>query len=312
LHDTSGERDNHFFTPRQRPGHIVAPVEPSFRPTMKRIRIIFAALAIVLLAPVSALAGKDRETTIMTYNIHHGVGADNVLDLKRIAELIRAHDVEVVGLQEVDRHFDARSEFRDQASRLARRLDMDYIYGANLDLEPFEPGRPRRQYGTAILSRYRILDHENTLLPKFEGSEQRGLLEALIKVRGVRLRIYNTHLQHNSPTPESGRAQRQLQVAAILAETAESAGRSHALVGDLNAEPDAPEMQPLLDRFEDAWTLAGEGEGFTLSSTNPTVRIDYILVSPGIDVAQALVPSSLASDHLPVVAELELPRRHER
>jgi endonuclease/exonuclease/phosphatase family metal-dependent hydrolase len=93
-------------------------------------------------------------------------------------------------------------------------------------------------------------DRNFTTAPKFEPSEQRGLLEALVKVRGVRLRVYGTHLQHNSPTSENGRAQRRPQVAAILGGTAESAGVPHALVGDLNAEPQSPEMQPLLDRFE--------------------------------------------------------------
>jgi endonuclease/exonuclease/phosphatase family metal-dependent hydrolase len=271
------------------------------------LAVVLAALA--LFAPGAAHAGNERELTLMTYNIHHGVGVDDRLDLKRIAHLIRAQDAEVVGLQEVDRHFDARSDFQDQARLLARMLRMHHVYGANLDFDSFEPGQPRRQYGTAILSRFPILDHENTLLPKFEGSEQRGLLEALVNVRGVRFRVYGTHLQHNSPTPESGQAQRQLQVAAILAETAESAGRPHALVGDLNAQPQSLEMQPLLDPFEDAWSLAGEGDGFTIPSTGASARIDYVLVSPDIEVDRALVPSSLGSDHLPVVAELELPRR---
>jgi endonuclease/exonuclease/phosphatase family metal-dependent hydrolase len=275
---------------------------------VRRLRIIAATAALVLLAPGAALADDERDVTVITYNIHHGVGADDVLDTDRIARLIRTEDAEIIGLQEVDRHFDARSDFQDQARLLARRLHMHYVYGANLDFEPLESGQPRRQYGTAILSRFPIVDHENTLLPGFAGSEQRGLLEALIKVRGTRVRVYNTHLQHNSPTPESGQAQRQLQVAAILAETSESVGLPHTLVGDLNARPDSPEMQPLLDRFEDAWTLAGEGDGFTISSTNPTARIDYVLVSPEIDVERASVPSSLASDHLPVVAELELTR----
>lgn len=268
-----------------------------------------ALAALALLTPAPALAGRDRDVTLMTYNIHHGVGADDALDLDRIADLVRANDVEIVGLQEVDRHWDVRSDFQDQARLLARNLRMHYVYAANLDRDPFEPGQPRRQYGTAILSRYPILHHENLLLPSLDGGEQRGLLEALIQVRGVRFRVYNTHLQHNSPTPESGRAQRQLQIAAILGETAESARIPHALIGDLNARPEDPEMQPLFPRFRDAWTLGGEGPGFTLSSTNPTARIDYVLVSPGIEVEGAWVPSSLASDHLPVVAELELPRR---
>jgi endonuclease/exonuclease/phosphatase family metal-dependent hydrolase len=68
---------------------------------------------------------------------------------------------------------------------------------------------------------------------------------------------------------------------------------------------------PPIDPFEDAWTLAGEGEGDTIPSTGPTARIDYILVSPEIEVEGGGRAQLLASDHLPVVAELRLPRRHE-
>jgi endonuclease/exonuclease/phosphatase family metal-dependent hydrolase len=67
-------------------------------------------------------------------------------------------------------------------------------------------------------------------------------------------------------------------------------------------------MQPLLDPFDGAWSLAGGGDGYTIPSTGPSARIDYVLVSPHIEVERAIVPSSLGSDHLPLVTELELPR----
>jgi endonuclease/exonuclease/phosphatase family metal-dependent hydrolase len=274
-------------------------------------------LAAALLAPVAALLlllalasfgseadarpkAPDRGFTAMAFNIHHGVGVDGRLDLDRTAGVIRAADAEVVGLQEVDNGWFERSAFQDQARELADRLGMHYVYAANLDREPLEPGGKRRQYGTAILSEYPILESENTLLPRPEGGEQRGLLEALINVRGVPVRVYNTHLQHNSA------AERTAQVAAIMSHVGESEEPT-LLVGDLNARPDAPEMQPLYTRFEDAWVEGGEGPGYTYPAEAPDRRIDYVLVSPDVSVREAHVPRTLASDHLPVVAEVEVP-----
>jgi endonuclease/exonuclease/phosphatase family metal-dependent hydrolase len=251
---------------------------------------------------------RRRFLSMMTYNIHHAQGADDRLDLDRIAEVIRSQDVQVVGLQEVDRHWSERSEFVDQASYLAEELDMHVVYGANLDLDPLTPGAPRRQYGTAILSRYPIVESENTLLPKLGTSEQRGLLEALIDVPGTRYRFYNTHLQHNSPDAESGQAQRTMQVEAIVDEMREERG-PQALVGDLNAEPGTPELQPLYQRLVDIWPAGGIGPGFTFSSTAPTRRIDYVFVTRDTRVEGAYVPQTIGSDHLPVVTDVTLPRR---
>ena len=78
-----------------------------------------------------------------------------------------------MGLQEVDRHVHVRSNVVDQASWLARRLRMDVAFGANPDEDPLTPGAPRRQYGTAVLSRPHIPTSTNTLLPPPEGGEQR-------------------------------------------------------------------------------------------------------------------------------------------
>jgi endonuclease/exonuclease/phosphatase family metal-dependent hydrolase len=75
------------------------------------------------------------------------------------------------------------------------------------------------------------------------------------------------------------------------------------LLGDLNATPDAAELQPLRARLHDAWL---GGEGFTYPSEKPVKRIDYILTSDQFRVGSAFTPQTLASDHWPVVAKLEL------
>ncbi|HEX6077405.1 MAG TPA: hypothetical protein VFZ32_19380 [Micromonosporaceae bacterium] len=75
---------------------------------------------------------QQRELRVMCFNIHHGVGLDGRLDLERIARVTESQAAEVVGLQEVDRHFSTRSTFVDQARWLADRLGMHVVFGANL------------------------------------------------------------------------------------------------------------------------------------------------------------------------------------
>jgi len=279
-------------------------------PIFSRLRLTAALLAVLALLAIALLppgAGAepqapDRELSVMTYNIHAGIGEDDRLDLQRLADEIRSSGVEVAGLQEVDRHWSARSDFVDQAQWLAKELNMHVVYGANLDRDPLSPGEPRRQYGTAILSDHPIQSSRNTLLPRPQGGEQRGLLEAVINVRGVRVRIANTHLQHNSAVERTAQVER-------IMELLEGSREPVVLMGDLNARPGEPELAPLSTRYEDAWLEGGEGDGFTLSAADPYARIDYIFVSPEIAVESAEVLDTLASDHLPVVAELELPGR---
>jgi glycerophosphoryl diester phosphodiesterase len=251
---------------------------------------------------VAAARGGDQDVTAMTYNIHHGADHAEQLDLERIAREVEGSGADVVALQEVDNHWGERSGGADQTAELADRLGMHAVYGANLDLDPPAAGQPRRQYGTAILSRFPIRSSRNTLLPRPAGGEQRGLLEAVVKVNGRPLRVANTHLQHNN-------ADERLAQALKMDELLGAAKEPTVLMGDLNATPDQPELAPLWGRFDDAWLRAGTGDGFTYPVEAPDRRIDYILASKcGLDVERAAVRSGQGSDHLPVTAEVEVRR----
>jgi endonuclease/exonuclease/phosphatase family metal-dependent hydrolase len=236
--------------------------------------------------------------TLMTYNIHQGRDDEDVLDLDRIAAVIRAQYADLVALQEVGRHWAAVSDFRDQAADLARLTGMESAYGANLDRDPPAPGAPRRQYGSAILSAVPIVRSENILLPRAGEREQRGVLVVDVDLDGAPFRLHNAHL---GVSPED----RAPQVEALLAAADDAAG-PHAVLGDLNARPTAPELAALFERFGDAWMLGGEGDGFTFPAAAPTARIDYVLVSPQVEVREARVPALPGSDHLPLVVEAAL------
>jgi endonuclease/exonuclease/phosphatase family metal-dependent hydrolase len=175
------------------------------------------------------------------------------------------------------------------------------VYGANLDLDPLTPGAERRQYGTAILSRHRIRSWTNTLLPRPQGGEQRGVLEAVIKVRGVDVRVFNTHLQHNSQVERLAQIE---QIRSLVGTASESV----VLLGDLNATPESPEIAAITEDLADAWVAAGVGPGYTYDAASPHARIDYVLTSTGVVARTAAVVTTDSSDHLPVVVDLEVPR----
>jgi endonuclease/exonuclease/phosphatase family metal-dependent hydrolase len=269
---------------------------------------MLVSMAAATLTPTAANASdkpgdvaREVSLRVATFNIHHGAGPDDVLDLEHVAKVIETMRADVVGLQEVDRHWGERSDFVDQAAWLADRLDMRVVYGANLDLDPAEPGQERRQYGTAILSRYPITSWSNTYLPKFDDHEQRGLLVANLRVRGVPVRFANTHLQHND------NLEREVQAAKIVELLGDNPTRT-ILTGDLNAVPGTPEISILTDVFNDTWELAGEGDGYTYPAENPDRRIDYVLTSRDIDVHHAEVVNADASDHRPYFADITIKR----
>ena len=294
--------------------------------SMKLCHCIAAVVVFGSIAPAAALGGQNagnREVTVMTYNIHHGTGnaecttpppapgqppnPDCGLDLQQIVDVIRAEDPDIVGLQEVDR-FWARSGGVDQPAALAAELGMHVCYGANLSHQPDNHATVPHEYGTAILSRFPILECRNSFLPRGNpGTEQRGLLAALINVRGVPLRFYNTHLHTRF-------ADRRVQIEEVvrLIGTPED---PVVLLGDLNARPEESTMAPLYARLVDAWLAGGDGgPGHTLPAApdaDPDRRIDYIFVSQDVGVSLVQVPIStltrLASDHYPVTGWLTLP-----
>ena len=70
------------------------------------------------------------------------------------------------------------------------------------------------------------------------------------------------------------------------------------LVGDLNATPRAGSINALIDGgFLDAWPAAAPaGEpGFTYPANAPRRRIDYVMVSRGVAIAEVSVPDDLGA-----------------
>jgi endonuclease/exonuclease/phosphatase family metal-dependent hydrolase len=234
----------------------------------------------------------------MSYNIAAGHG-----DLDRTGAAIRSANPDLVALQEVDVHWNVRSAFVDQATALGAALGMEVCFAHIYKLPPTDTSKRWREYGVAVLSRFKIERCENHPLTRLstqaEGtppSLMPGFLEAHVVANGVRLRVFDTHLDYR-PDP----AVRRQQVAEML-ERIGNAATPTLLMGDLNATPRAPELAPLLQRLRDAWT--GPDSGLTYPADVPAKRIDYVLTSAHVRVRDIRVPTTTASDHRPVVADL--------
>ncbi|HAN86288.1 MAG TPA: hypothetical protein DCQ13_01450 [Firmicutes bacterium] len=255
-----------------------------------------------------------HRVNVMTYNIHSGVGADLLLDLDRIADLIVAEGVDIVGMCEVDRGT-LRSGEVDQAAYIGEKLGYEHVYGRTIY---YNGG----QFGNALISRYPIRSWRNHPLPNPADNEPRAVLEAQVDVDGTILNVFVTHLDVKA---EEGR---RAQVAALLDIASQAVGPK-IMMGDFNASPHTEEISLALGEFNDTMPtyrvlvssaeLVKEGlfgrdylkGGYTYDAYSPSRRIDYIFTSFDIGIAQepdaARVPRTLASDHLPYIAALDVP-----
>jgi endonuclease/exonuclease/phosphatase family metal-dependent hydrolase len=244
---------------------------------------------------------------VMTYNVHRCRGLDRAWSPERIAAVIASTHPDIVALQELDVGR-ARSGRIDQAETIARDLGMDVQF--------FPAVRVMDElYGDAILSRWPAQTVKAAALPglRLPGLEPRGALWSRIEVDGVCVQVINTHLSL------LGR-ERLLQIKAL---TGPEWLRHHEcrgpvlVMGDLNATPRSKTYRQLSGQLADAFLINGKGQrrdGATFPTRYPTLRLDYIFSGPTVqilDVRTLRTPLAyLASDHLAVVADVQVPVRH--
>ena len=237
---------------------------------------------------------KQVKLRVMTYNIHVGIGMDKKLDLPRIAAVINEQKPDLVGLQEVDRGV-ARTQRIDEIVELARLTKMNYDFAFNL---PYQGG----QYGVAILSRAPIRAMEHRVYQNLREAERRGFLRAEVSIQGLTLNFVTTHLDYQY---DDGRLFEARQLLDALKDVKDPL----IVVGDFNDIPAGRTYQLMREQFNDAWLEARQtDEGLSYPADKPAKRIDYIFSrsTDRVRVRRAWIVNTLASDHIPVVADLEV------
>lgn len=241
------------------------------------------------------------KVTVMTFNIHHGKGADGRLDLGRIAGVIEESEADIIGLNEVDNGFSGRSGFADQLSWLAERLKLHASYGPALTLSSRKNGSPR-QFGNAVLSRFPIVETKNRAFfsPRIGMAEGRAYLQAEVAVSSHILNIYVTHLSLHP-------LRHGKQLDAICRIAAEERGPV-IWMGDWNMRPGSRAWRKITAYLRDAASAVPSSVGCTFPSHRPRLRLDHIFVNRHLQIETAEVVKLCpeASDHLPLKAILHL------
>ncbi len=262
---------------------------------MTRLISRFTALSTLVLALLTASTPPvcaKKTLRVMTYNIHVGVGMDKKLDLQRIADVINRERPDLVGLQEVDRGV-KRTEGKDEIAELAALTRMEYAFAPNLD---YQGGK----YGVAILSRLPIKNTVHRMFENKREAERRGMLRVEVEFDRKLLTFVTTHLDYQF---EDGRVFETEQLLRFLSDV----NGPLIVVADLNDVPSGGAYQLMRNRFEDAWaTSRAKGDGFSYPADKPVKRIDHIFYARGAKAKKAWVVETLASDHVPVVAQLEI------
>jgi endonuclease/exonuclease/phosphatase family metal-dependent hydrolase len=247
-------------------------------------------------------AASLAEVKVMTYNIHGGIGTDAIYNLQRIADTIRNSGADVIGLNEVDKNFQASTNYDDQVTWLANELGMYSAFQATTvqSAIPANGNKPRL-FGHAILSRYPI-QVLNARLYDEHDNHNFGLLETRIVVNGFPMLFYVTHLITDSIKQISQRQQ-------LKGWMLENYG-TKILMGDMNAYPPSSTIGSLKETMVDAFE--GHPKSYTFKSSGPVSRIDYILGTSNITfsnsrvIADTVKTNPHPSDHFPIVTNVSV------
>lgn len=252
------------------------------------------ALLLTLLATPDACAAQST-LRVVAYNIKHGRGMDEEVNLERIADVLRGLDADVITLQEVDNRTE-RTGGVDQVAVLAGLLGYQGFHGAH---RPYQGG----EYGNAILTRLPVHGARTHRIPPASGSEltvHEVELELSAPVPGtaaVGVRNISVVSIHLAGTPEERLAQAD-------SVTSFFSGTDHPVVlaGDFNGRPDGQ----VLERLQRDWhVLEKSGDPGTYPAPAPDREIDFILVQPEASfevIEHRVVDERLASDHRPILA----------
>lgn len=239
----------------------------------------------------------SRRIRILTFNVHSCIGTDRKLDPARIAEVIAGCNADIVGLQELDVGRQ-RTGAVDQANAIASFLNMKALFHPAIHMA-------EEKYGDAILTALPMRTRKVGALPSI--GEPRGAAWTEILAGDTPLHVFNTHLGLR-------RRERMMQITALLGGAwlghPDCRNGNRILIGDFNAVPASPVYRQLTRHLDDVWTLAGKRPKATFPSRYPLLRLDHIFVAGNLTAEDAHVIgtplSRLASDHLPLVADVRI------
>ena len=266
---------------------------------------------------------------VMTFNANPGA----LRDQDGLGDLLDREEPHLVALQEFGVRLDRTTGIQMGPPFLA-----PFIKG-NRFMVSWPEGGGGVSIKQPILSRLDRVETAEVVPDNPSGRQQEGLwasggiTRATYEWQGRTIAVYNVHLHSfGRARPWRDGARRVLSLAAwsdalrtyrrdfktradqarLLRRMLDSEELPFVVCGDLNSTPHSWVYAHLAEGLTDAFREAGAGWGGTFPAGLPLVRIDVVLVSEEWEVRRARVSQAVASDHLPVIAELVLRPRGGR
>ena len=234
-----------------------------------------------------------RTLRVATYNIHRCRGMDGRTSVQRVADVIRSIEADVVALQEV---IGAGPTTGGHAEELGALLGMGWV---------MSPARHLRGalFGNVVLSRLPIRHHTQYDL-SWKTCEPRCCQRVDIAIDNDTLHLYNVHLG-------TAFLERRYQAGRLSGFVHDKrVGQPKIVLGDFNEWMRGLATTMLTERLQSIDLRSHLSRRRTYPGVFPVLHLDHIYYEGTVEVVKLELPrtrlSLMASDHLPLVAELKV------
>ena len=250
---------------------------------------------------------------IVSFNMQHCQNyVSRKIDYQLYADVIKLLDPDILGLNEM-RSQGSIEGYEYQTEKLSELTGIkNYYFAKAIDvMNADDPKNVKvvaaresdgdyNPYGNALLTKLNIESVETIPVPDPAEDDRHGKRDyeprCLLKAKlegGITVLI--THFGLN---PEE-----HINAVNTVLENLES--EKCILMGDFNVEPDSEVLKPIREKMKDTADLFIMPRK-SWPSEAPERKIDYIFVSPDVEVVAADIPGIIASDHRPHTAEINL------
>ena len=234
-----------------------------------------------------------RTLRVATYNIHRCRGMDGRTNPARAADVIRSIEPDIIALQEV---IGAGASSAGHAEELGALLGMGWVMA---------PVRHLRGslFGNVVLSRFPILHHTQYDL-SWKTCEPRCCQRVDIAIGEDTLHLYNVHLG----TAFLERRYQASRLSAIVHDRRIEPPK--IVLGDFNEWMKGLATQMLSEKLQSIDLRQHLRRRKTYPGMFPMLHLDHIYYDGQVEVVKMELPRTraalMASDHLPLVAELKV------